>query len=95
MRQIDPKLREPNIDAGIDLYIYGRKFFHYDRKGLGDVRVDMGDGKPWVPVWDWMKDGKKFTPDQLRHFARFMYEEGRSAGMNEVYRQADEKGIKL
>lgn len=77
MRQIKPKHKDPNIDAGIDLYIYGLKFFHYDRKELGDVRVNMGDGKPWVPVMDWMKDGKVLSPDQLRAFARYFYEAGR------------------
>lgn len=76
------KSTDPDIDAGIDLYIYGRKFIHYDRKALGDVRVDMGDGKPWVPVWDWMKEGKRMTPDQLRHFARYFYEQGKLAGKN-------------
>ena len=53
---------KPNIDTGIDLYIYGRKFLHYDRKEIGDVRVDMGDGKPWVPVKDWMKEGEGYDP---------------------------------
>lgn len=85
MRQINPKQKGPNIDAGIDLYIYGKGFFHYDRKELGDVRVYMGDGKPWVPVQDWMKEGKKFSPDQLRAFARYFYEAGRAAGKNEVW----------
>lgn len=68
-----------NIDAGIDLYIYGRKFLHYDRKEIGDVRVDMGDGKPWVPVKDWMKEGKDMTPDQLRAFAKYFYDRGRES----------------
>ena len=68
-----------NIDAGIDLYIYGRKFLHYDRKEIGDVRVDMGDGKPWVPVKDWMKDGKDMTPDQIRAFAKYFYDRGRES----------------
>lgn len=77
MRQINPKAMDTTIDAGIDLYIYGRKFIGYDRKEIGDVRVNMGDGKPWVPVMDWMKDGKKLSPDQLRAFARYFYEAGR------------------
>lgn len=68
-----------NIDAGIDLYIYGRKFLHYDRKEIGDVRVDMGDGKPWVPVKDWMKEGKDMTPDRLRAFAKYFYDRGRES----------------
>ena len=69
----------PSIDAGIDLYFYGRKFLHYDRKEIGDVRVDMGDGKPWVPVNDWMKEGKDMTPDQLRAFAKYFYDRGRES----------------
>ena len=68
-----------NIDVGIDLYIYGRKVLHYDRKEIGDVRVDMGDGKPWVPVKDWMKEGKDMTPDQLRAFAKYFYDRGRES----------------
>ena len=70
-----------SLDAGIDLYMY-RAFLHYDRKEIGDVRVDMGDGKPWIPVQDWMKEGKKMTPDQIRHMARYFYERGRESTFN-------------
>ena len=77
-----PKLNKVAVDIGLDLYFYGRKFLHYDRYDIGDVRVDMGDGKPWVPVQDWMKEGKQMTPDQLRHFARYFYERGHEGSDN-------------
>lgn len=55
---------KPNIDTGIDLYIYGRKFLHYDRKEIGDVRVKCKDAIECAPILDELaKEGEPVSKD--------------------------------
>lgn len=68
-----------NIDAGIDLYFYG-KFFRYDRKSDAVyVYPNPGTSYPGIPVEDWMEGHTVMNPSKLRAFAKYFYERGRES----------------
>lgn len=68
-----------NIDAGIDLYFYG-KFFRYDRKpDAVYVYPNPGTSYPGIPVEDWMEGHTVMNPSKLRAFAKYFYERGKES----------------
>lgn len=72
-----------NIDAGIDLYFYG-KFFRYDRKpDAVYIYPNPGTSYPGIPVEDWMEGHTVMNPSKLRAFAKYFYERGRESANRE------------
>lgn len=70
---------EVDIDEEIDKFMFApfQNFKRVSRHCL----VDMGDGKEWVPVYDWkITTYKRADAHFLRKFARHFYELGLKAG---------------
>ena len=68
-----------NIDAGIDLYFYG-KYFRYDRKpDAVYVYPNPGTSYPGIPVEDWMEGHTVMNPSKLRAFAKYFYDRGKES----------------
>ena len=69
----------PSIDAGIDLYFYG-KYFRYDRKpDAVYIYPNPETSYPGIPVEDWMEGHTVMNPSKLRAFAKYFYERGRES----------------
>lgn len=75
--------KDPSIDAGIDLYFYG-KFFRYDRKpDAVYVYPTPGTSYPGIPVEDWMEGHTVMNPSKLRAFAKYFYDRGKESKDNQ------------
>lgn len=73
---------EVDIDEEIDKFIFA-PFQNFDRVS-GHCLVDMGDGKEWVPVYDWkITTYKRADAHFLRKFARHFYKLGLNARKEE------------
>lgn len=67
-----------NIETLIDEYMY-HSFLNYERREESrDVYVNLGDGKPYIPVNDW-KNGRRMSKENIvafaEHFRRLGWDE--------------------
>lgn len=75
LQQEQPTL---DIDEEIDKFMFA-PFQNFERVSRHCL-VDMGDGKEWVPVYDWkITTYKRADAHFLRKFARHFYELGLNA----------------